>query len=79
MASTAANIPTYFFGLNDTPLGGLGGLIATYDEVADLAVETILDSTDKYHRVCVGVATGEQYWGRLVRGMWQYYRPGLFS
>ena len=77
--SSPANAPTYFRGLNDTPLGGAGGLVATYDEVADLAVEVILAGTEEYNHVCVGVATGEQYWARLIRGMWKYYRPGLFS
>jgi hypothetical protein len=77
--SSATNSPVHFLRVNDTPLFGLGGLVATYDEVADLLVETILDDTGKCSNMCVGIATGEQYWGRLLRGMWTYYRPGLFT
>jgi putative NADH-flavin reductase len=78
--------PRVLVDVNETPLWGLGGLVATYDEVAEVAARAVLAPTvpgeppagpDTYHNKLVGVATDDSYVVRLAGGVVQYYLPGV--
>ena len=62
-----------FVGTNPTLLDGLGGLVATYDEVATVATRAVLEAPTAWQNALVGVASREgDYWPRFARGVWRY-------
>ena len=62
-----------FVGTNPTLLDGLGGLVATYDEVAAVATRAVLEAPTAWQNALVGVASREgDYWPRFARGVWRY-------
>ena len=62
---------------NNTAIRGLGGLAASFEEVAYVSRQVLRGcsdgSTGPYHNRRVGIASSEQYWLKFAAGALQYF------
>lgn len=65
---------------NPTVFAGLGGLAATFSEVAEVSLN-VLGDEDAYVGKRVGVASAENYWFKFGQGAMKYFMApvGLYK